>query len=131
MSALDLDDKPADGEPAVSRRGILGWMFFDWAAQPFHTLVVTFVFAPYFAAQVAPNPTEGQALWGYATGAAGVVIALDHDGADRDLRDILSLIAARLAMPVRVCLLRAAASPANRSSAGRSSTTKRQGSSLP
>lgn len=75
MATLDLDDKPA-AEPSVSRRGILGWMFFDWAAQPFHTLVITFVFAPYFAAHVAPNPTEGQALWGFAAGFGGLAIAL-------------------------------------------------------
>jgi UMF1 family MFS transporter len=77
MTALDVDERPAAGsQPAVSRKGILGWMFFDWAAQPFHTLVITFVFAPYFAAHVAPNPTEGQALWGFAAGFGGLAIAL-------------------------------------------------------
>jgi MFS transporter, UMF1 family len=50
-------------------------MLFDWAAQPFHTLIITFIFAPYFAAQVAPNPTEGQALWGFAAGIGGLAIA--------------------------------------------------------
>jgi MFS transporter, UMF1 family len=49
---------------------------FDWAAQPFFTLVTTFVFAPYFASALAANPAQGQALWGYATGAAGFCIAL-------------------------------------------------------
>jgi UMF1 family MFS transporter len=77
MTALDVDGKPAAGsQPAVSRKGILGWMFFDWAQQPFHTLIITFVFAPYFAAHVAPNPVEGQALWGFAAGIGGFVIAL-------------------------------------------------------
>ncbi len=38
--------------------------------------MTTFVFAPYFAAHVAASPVEGQALWGYATGAAGLVIAI-------------------------------------------------------
>lgn len=61
--------------PAASRRGIWGWMLFDWAAQPFHTLIVTFVFAPYFAASVAGNATLGQEMWGYATGSAGLLIA--------------------------------------------------------
>jgi UMF1 family MFS transporter len=61
--------------PSVSRRGIWGWMLFDWAAQPFHTLIVTFVFAPYFAATVASNATLGQEMWGYATGVAGMLIA--------------------------------------------------------
>jgi UMF1 family MFS transporter len=44
--------------------------------QPFFSLVTTFVYAPYFAAAVAPNPVEGQALWGFATSAAGLVIAV-------------------------------------------------------
>jgi UMF1 family MFS transporter len=49
---------------------------FDWAAQPFFTLVTTFIFAPYFASALAATPAQGQALWGYATGAAGLTIAL-------------------------------------------------------
>src|SRR5712691_344451 len=54
---------------------IVAWVLFDPAAQPFFTLVTTFVFAPYFASRVAPDPVTGQALWGYATGAAGLAIA--------------------------------------------------------
>lgn len=60
---------------AVPRSGIWGWMFFDWAQQPFHTLIITFVFAPYFAASVAPDAARGQELWGYATGIGGLLIA--------------------------------------------------------
>ncbi len=59
----------------VSRKGIWGWMFFDWAQQPFHTLIITFVFAPYFASAVAETPERGQELWGYATGFGGLAIA--------------------------------------------------------
>ena len=55
-----------------SRRAILGWLLFDWACQPFFTLITTFVFAPYFATALAPNAVEGQSLWGYATAAAGL-----------------------------------------------------------
>ncbi len=58
------------------RRAIVGWVLFDWAAQPFFTLVTTFVYAPYFAATVVADPVEGQALWGYAKAASGLVIAL-------------------------------------------------------
>src|SRR3954462_15290882 len=58
------------------RRAVIGWIFFDWAAQPYFTLITTFVFAPYFATHVAPDAASGQALWGFATAAAGVVIAL-------------------------------------------------------
>jgi UMF1 family MFS transporter len=72
----DTADEAAPAEPGVSRRGILGWMFFDWAAQPFHTLIITFVFAPYFTSAVAPNPVDGQAMWGFAAGIGGFAIAL-------------------------------------------------------
>lgn len=61
---------------AATRRGIWGWMLFDWAQQPYHTLIITFVFAPYFAAAVAPDPATGQSLWGYASGIGGLIIAL-------------------------------------------------------
>jgi UMF1 family MFS transporter len=58
------------------RAAVISWIFFDWAAQPYFTLITTFVFAPYFAGFVAPDPAEGQALWGFATAAAGLMIAL-------------------------------------------------------
>ena len=51
-------------------------MLFDWATQPFYTLVVTFLFAPYFVNGFMSDPVTGQALWGYATGAAELVAAL-------------------------------------------------------
>jgi UMF1 family MFS transporter len=58
------------------RAAVISWIFFAWAAQPFFTLITTFVFAPYFATHVASDPASGQALWGFATGAAGLMIAL-------------------------------------------------------
>ncbi len=51
-------------------------MFFDWANQPFHTLILTFTFAPYFASRVAADPVQGQVVWGYAITAGSVMIAL-------------------------------------------------------
>ncbi len=58
------------------RAAVVSWIFFDWAAQPYFTLITTFVFAPYFATHVAADPASGQSLWGFATAAAGLVIAL-------------------------------------------------------
>ena len=58
------------------RAAVVSWIFFDWAAQPYFTLITTFVFAPYFAGFVASDPASGQALWGFATAAAGLMIAL-------------------------------------------------------
>jgi UMF1 family MFS transporter len=51
-------------------------MFFDWAAQPYFTLINAFIFAPFFATALAANPADGQALWGYAAGFAGFLIAV-------------------------------------------------------
>ncbi|HEX2728065.1 MAG TPA: MFS transporter [Beijerinckiaceae bacterium] len=65
----------ASGTITAPPRAIAGWILFDWACQPFFTLVTTFVFAPYFASGLAPNPVEGQALWGYATATAGLMLA--------------------------------------------------------
>src|SRR6202166_1857273 len=58
------------------RSAVISWIFFDWAAQPYFTLITTFVFAPYFATHVASDPASGQSLWGFATAAAGLLIAL-------------------------------------------------------
>jgi MFS transporter, UMF1 family len=58
------------------RSAVISWIFFDWAAQPYFTLITTFVFAPYFATHVAADPASGQALWGFATAASGMMIAL-------------------------------------------------------
>ncbi|MBG6208987.1 UMF1 family MFS transporter [Labrenzia sp. EL_126] len=57
-------------------RAVLSWALYDWAAQPFFTLITTFVFSPYFASVLAATPEEGQSLWGFATAAAGLGIAI-------------------------------------------------------
>lgn len=51
-------------------------MLFDWAVQPFYTLILTFLFAPYFANVVVGNGPEGQSMWGYGAAVAGIFIAL-------------------------------------------------------
>jgi UMF1 family MFS transporter len=60
----------------IDRRGVFGWMLFDWANQPFATLITTFIFAPYFAAEVIGDPVRGQALWGAAATIGGATVAL-------------------------------------------------------
>ncbi len=60
----------------TSRKGIWGWMLFDWAGQPFHTLVITFIFAPYFAAELFADEATGQSVWGFLVGGAGILVAL-------------------------------------------------------
>lgn len=56
-------------------RRIWGWWFYDWASQPYATLLLTFIFAPYVK-DLLGDGTAAQAAWGYGVGAAGVVIAV-------------------------------------------------------
>lgn len=68
-------------------RRIWGWYYFDWASQPYNTLLLTFIFGPYFA-QTAANSfiadgmteevakAQAQAYWGYGLTAAGIGIAV-------------------------------------------------------
>jgi MFS transporter, UMF1 family len=75
--AIAVSDPRIAGMQIYPRRAaVISWIFFDWAAQPYFTLITTFVFAPYFATHVAADPASGQALWGFATAAAGLMIAL-------------------------------------------------------
>lgn len=62
--------------PSATLAGQVGWALFDWANSPFAVLIVTFVFPAYFAVAIAGDQLLGQALWGYALGASGLVVAL-------------------------------------------------------
>ncbi|MTJ03671.1 MAG: MFS transporter [Sediminimonas qiaohouensis] len=59
----------------TKRKRIWGWFFFDWASQPYNTLLLTFIFAPYIKELMADG-TAAQSAWGFGIGAAGVIIAL-------------------------------------------------------
>lgn len=64
------------GAGKVSRAGLWGWMLFDLAAQPFFTVVITFIFGPYFVSRLTDDPAAGQAMWGYTLTVSGIVIAV-------------------------------------------------------
>ncbi|GAB1365037.1 MFS transporter [Rhodobacter sp.] len=69
------------------RKRIWGWYFFDWASQPYNTLLLTFVFGPYFT-EIAIGYYLGQGLdpdasaaaaqsfWGWGIAASSVLIAV-------------------------------------------------------
>ncbi|KAB7614683.1 MFS transporter [Amylibacter sp. SFDW26] len=60
----------------VSKKAIWSWMSYDWAAQPYHTLLVTFIFAPYFTSAVVGDGTQGQIMWGTMMTIIGVILAV-------------------------------------------------------
>lgn len=79
-----------DDMTAISkRRRIWGWFFFDWASQPYNTLLITFIFAPYMN-ELIGDGAQAQTIWAFGIAAGGVIIALgapilgamaDHSGA--------------------------------------------------
>ncbi len=70
-----------------ARKRIWGWYFFDWASQPYNTLLLTFVFGPYFA-EIARGYYMGagldeeaakaaaQAYWGWGLAIASFAVAI-------------------------------------------------------
>lgn len=73
----ETQNNPAsEVEQRAPTSALASWVLFDWAAQPFYTLILTFLFAPYFANYVVGDPVAGQSYWGYATAIAGLIIAI-------------------------------------------------------
>lgn len=64
-----------EGEPA-STLAQAAWVCYEWANQPYFSLVTIFLFAPYLTATVVGDPVKGQAIWGYTQAIAGIIIAL-------------------------------------------------------
>lgn len=58
-----------------SKRSAAAWCFFDWANSAFVTVIVTFVFATYYAKGVAADETAGAAQWSFMTAASGLIVA--------------------------------------------------------
>ncbi len=67
------------------RKRIWGWWFFDWASQPYHTLLVTFIFGPYFASVAAEYyvslgmvediaDAKAQSIWALCLAITGLII---------------------------------------------------------
>lgn len=71
----------------MNRKRIWGWWFFDWASQPFATLLLTFIFSIYFG-EVAKTHfiamgesatiagAQAQTLWGTGLTISGLLIAI-------------------------------------------------------
>ncbi len=70
-----------------AKRRILGWFFFDWATQPYHTVLLTFVFGPFFAATATAYfastglpeqaaDARAQSLWSLCLTLSGLAVGL-------------------------------------------------------
>lgn len=68
-----------------ARKRVWGWWFFDWASQPYHTLLVTFIFGPYFVTVAAEYylaqgqngylaKASAQSIWALCLTVTGLII---------------------------------------------------------
>ncbi len=68
------------------KKRIWGWFFFDWASQPYNTLLLTFIFGPYFGSIVSAHfvatgmepeaaRAQAQSIWGLGLTISGLIIA--------------------------------------------------------
>src|SRR5690242_6803858 len=73
--------RPGFALPAA-REGSSGWLarwswaLFDWAQQPYYTLVGTYIFRPYYVGFVAATPVIGQSQIGWTSAIAGLIVAV-------------------------------------------------------
>lgn len=63
------------GRPA-SGIGQFSWAMFDWANQPYFTVVTTVIFAPWFVQGFVGDAVRGQQMYSFAVAIAGLAIAL-------------------------------------------------------
>ena len=74
MAAAALGSSNARREAGTRAR--VAWALFDWANSAYATLIVTFVFATYFALAVVKDPIAGQQAWSWAASASGLLVAV-------------------------------------------------------
>ena len=55
---------------------IFNFALYDFANSAFTTIIITFIFATYFAKQIAPNTVVGQSYWGWTIGITGFFVAV-------------------------------------------------------
>jgi UMF1 family MFS transporter len=64
------------GEFAADRRGQISWAMVEFARNPYLTLILIFVFPPYFANVVVGDPVRGQEIWGLTNTVVSMLIGL-------------------------------------------------------
>ena len=55
---------------------IISWSFYDFANQPYTTLIITFIYSAFFVNYIAPNEQDGTFLWANAISITAICVAL-------------------------------------------------------
>ena len=57
-------------------RQIISWSFYDFANQPYTTLIISFIYSAFFVNYIAPNEEDGTFLWANAISITAICVAL-------------------------------------------------------
>ena len=63
-------------ESSKKWKPIAAWCLYDFANSPFTTLIVTFIFSPFFVMSIVGDKVEGTRLWSLAITISAIAIAL-------------------------------------------------------
>ena len=55
---------------------IISWSLYDFANQPYTTLIITFIYSAFFLSYIAPNVDDGTFLWTNAIAISAIFVAL-------------------------------------------------------
>lgn len=77
---MTINGRRADANASDRRQWQPGpwfaWGFYDIGQRPFNALILTYIFAPYFASTISTDPARGQAAWGLTIAFAGLLVAI-------------------------------------------------------
>ena len=58
-----------------NKREVIAWSFYDFANQPFTTIIITFVYSAYFVDYVCPKDVNGIALWSMGISITAIIVS--------------------------------------------------------
>ena len=58
------------------RKDVLAWSMYDFANQPFTTLIITFIYSTFFAAYIAEDSISGTVYWSRAATISAITVAI-------------------------------------------------------
>ena len=86
---------------------VFAWSLYDFANQPFSTIIVTFIYSAFFTKVIAPNEEIGTAMWANAIAFSAIITAIlspifgafaDHGGFRKSLLIIFTCICSLFTM---------------------------------
>ena len=59
-----------------NRKEVFAWSLYDFANQPFTTIIITFIYSAFFVKVIAENEQEGTFLWSISIAITAIVVSL-------------------------------------------------------